>query len=162
EFFSRFVEKDVLAGVNREKGKFRAFLLASCKHFLTNERDRARAQKRGGGRSIISIDMSGAERRYQVEPANGLTPDSLFERRWALTLLEGVLEGLATEYREAGKGPLYDRLKFVLADGNEAASYQEIAAALGMTEAAVKKAAQRLRDRYRALLRTRIAETVES
>src|SRR5436309_2659860 len=91
EFFARLLEKDFLAAVDREKGKFRSFLLAACKHFLANERDRVRAQKRGGGRQGLSLDFNSADRRYGLEPAHTLTPERLFERRWALTLLDQVL-----------------------------------------------------------------------
>jgi DNA-directed RNA polymerase specialized sigma24 family protein len=161
EFFARLLEKDFLAAVDRGRGRFRSFLLAACTHFLANERDRDRARKRGGGRPMVSIDAPAAEGRYRREPAHGITPERLFERRWALTLLDGVLEGLGREYREAGKGDLYDRLRFVLLGDRGAVPYVEVADALGMTEVAVKKAAERLRLRYRAALRERIAETVE-
>src|SRR5437660_5206382 len=103
EFFARLLEKHFLAQVDQEKGRFRSFLLAACKHFLSNERDRVRAKKRGGGRERISIDVDDAERRYRLEPADDLTPEKLFERRWVLTLLDQVLVMLRNEFVQDGK-----------------------------------------------------------
>src|SRR5207244_7630605 len=111
EFFTRFLEKDLLGLADRAKGKFRTFLLAACKHFLANERDRANAQKRGGGRLVLPLDFADAEHRYGQEPADTLTPDVLFERRWALTLLDQVLTRLRDESVSADKGEQFDRLK---------------------------------------------------
>jgi RNA polymerase sigma factor (sigma-70 family) len=160
DFFTRLLEKDYLQSVDPSKGRFRTFLLAACKHFLANEHDREVAQKRGGGRSPVSIDRRDAEGRYLAEPAHDLTPERLFERRWALTLLDQVLEQLGREFHLDGKGALYDRMKIILTGAEGATSYTRIGADLGMTEAAVKKAAQRLRQRYREILRGRIAETI--
>jgi RNA polymerase sigma-70 factor (ECF subfamily) len=160
-FFARLLEKDFLAGVDAHKGKFRAFLLACCKHFLANERDRQRAHKRGGGQPILSLDRPSAEERYSREPADTFDPERLYQRSWALLLLEQTLEQLRQEYHDAGKGPLYEHLKGVLLGEDSALSYAEVGAAVGMTEPAVKKAAQRLRQRYRELLKERIAATVE-
>jgi RNA polymerase sigma-70 factor (ECF subfamily) len=109
-FFARLLEKDYLRSVDRDRGRFRSFLLAACTHFLANERDRASARKRGGGRSPASIDVRDAEGRYLAEPAHGLTAERLYERRWALTLLDGVLEQLGGEFHRDGKGALYDRV----------------------------------------------------
>jgi RNA polymerase sigma-70 factor (ECF subfamily) len=161
EFFTRLLERDGLAGVDRAKGKFRAFLLACCKHFLANERDRERALKRGGGQTIVSLDFPSAVERYRHEPADSLTPEKLFQRRWALTLLDAVLDQLRREYHDAGKGALFERLKGALVGDHAAQPYGEIASALAMTEAAVKKAAQRLRQRYREVLCEQIAATVD-
>jgi RNA polymerase sigma factor (sigma-70 family) len=162
EFFARLLEKDFLAVVDREKGKFRSFLLAACKHFLSNERDRARAQKRGGGRQPLSIDARDAESRYLLEPADPLTPEKLFERRWALTLLEQVLARLRDEFGRAGKEQLFDRLKSYLTGAPDGASYAEAASELEMSEGAVKVAVHRLRRRYRDLLHDEIARTTDS
>jgi RNA polymerase sigma-70 factor (ECF subfamily) len=162
EFFTRFLEKDFLAAVGPEKGKFRAFLLACCKHFLANRRDYQRALKRGGGQTIISIDRTAAEQRYRLEPADTLTPERLFQRRWALTLLDQVLDRLQGEFEKAGKGPLYEHLKGALLGEHAALSYPEIGKAVNLSEAAVKKAAQRLRQRYRELLREHLAALVDS
>jgi RNA polymerase sigma-70 factor (ECF subfamily) len=160
EFFARLLEKDYLRSVDRSAGRFRSFLLAACTHFLCNQRDRAAARKRGGGRVPVSIEVRDAEGRYLAEPAHDLTAERLFQRRWALTLPEGVLERLGDESRRAGRGPLYDRLKGALVGDREAVAYAQLGRELGMSEAAVKKAAQRLRGRYRELLRERIAATV--
>jgi RNA polymerase sigma-70 factor (ECF subfamily) len=162
EFFTRFLEKDFLDAVDRDRGRFRSFLLACCKHFLANERDRVRAQKRGGGRALLSLDFVSAAERYHREPADSLTPERLFERRWVLTLLDQVLDQLGREFHADGKGPLFERLKLALVGATEALPYAAIGAELGMTEAAVKKAAQRLRRRYREIFRERIAATVGS
>ncbi len=159
EFFARLLEKDFLAMVDRQKGRFRSFLLAACKHFLSNERDRARAKKRGGGRELISIDADQAESRYRLEPAHDLTPEKLFERRWALTLLDQVLTLLKNEFSLAGKAEVFDHLKVFLTGDKSQTSYHLVAAELGMTEGAVKVAAHRLRKRYRELLREEIAKT---
>ena len=143
------------------RGRFRAFLLAACKHFLANARDREVALKRGGGRRPVSIDRRDAEGRYLSEPAHDVTPERLFERRWALTLLDRALDQVGREFHRGGKGVLYDRLKVVLTGAEGAASYARLGAELGMTEDAVKKAAQRLRQRYREVLRELVAETVD-
>jgi RNA polymerase sigma factor (sigma-70 family) len=161
DFFAQFLEKDFLDKVEQDRGRFRAYLLACCKHFLSNQRDRERARKRGQGRTPLSLDFCLANDRYQQEPAHSLTPERLFERRWALTLLEQVLEQLRQEYHAEGKAALYDHLKSALVCGPEALSYAAIGEELGMSEGAVKKAAQRLRQRYRDLLRQHIAATVE-
>jgi DNA-directed RNA polymerase specialized sigma24 family protein len=159
-FFARFLEKDDLESVDRSTGRFRAFLLAACKHFLANAHDREVAAKRGGGRRTVSIDRRDAEGRYLYEPAHDVTPERLFERRWALTLLDRALDQVGREFHRGGKGVLFDRLKLVLTGAEGAAPYAQIGAGLGMTEDAVKKAAQRLKQRYRQILRELVAETV--
>lgn len=161
EFFTRLLTNDFLANVDQGRGRFRAFLLACCNHFLANERDRARAHKRGGGRPVLSLDFRAAAQRYGNEPADTLTPQRLFERRWALLLLEAALDRLRQEFQDAGKGLLYERLKAALLGDHGAVCYRQIGADLAMTEAAVKKAAQRLKQRYRELLRAEIAATVD-
>jgi RNA polymerase sigma-70 factor (ECF subfamily) len=161
-FFARLLQKQFLAAVEREKGKFRSFLLAAMKHFLANERDRARAQKRGGGAivSLETLDFETAESRYRREPAHNVTAERIFERRWALTLLDRVLDRLVAEYAVAGKALLFEQLKDCLTAPDSARSYAELAATLAMTEGAVKVAVHRLRRRYRELLRDEIAQTV--
>jgi RNA polymerase sigma-70 factor (ECF subfamily) len=159
-FFTRLLEKNDLAQVDPQKGRFRSFLLAACNHFLSNERDRQKAQKRGGGRAALSLDWSDAEGRYLVEPADGLTPERLFERRWALTLLDQVLTRLRAEYAERGKEHLFDALRGAMAGEPDAASYRDSARQLGLSEGAVKVAIHRLRQRYRELLRDEIGRTV--
>jgi DNA-directed RNA polymerase specialized sigma24 family protein len=162
EFFLRLLDKDYLAGVDRDKGKFRAFLLASLKHFLANEWDRSQSQKRGGGNVILPLDVAGAENRYSLEPSHDLTPERLFERQWALTVLEQVLARLQGEFATDGKQPVFDALKPFLTAGRESGGYAAAAAELAMTEGAVKTAVHRLRRRYRQVLRDEIAQTVAS
>ncbi len=160
EFFTRLLERDDLAAVDPARGRFRAFLLAACRHFLSNEHDRATALKRGGGRQLLSLDFGDADRRYAAEPGHEQTPERLFERRWALTLLDRVVQRLREHYETAGQLPLFEALKGSLT-GAAGDSHAEAAAALGMTPGAVKVAAHRLRQRYRDLLRDEIAQTVE-
>lgn len=159
EFFAHLLARDFLAGVCREKGKFRSFLLASLKHFLADQWDRAQAKKRGGGRTVIALDSLDAEARYRLEPADGLTPEKLFEKQWALALLEQVLGRLRTELTSQGKASLFEALQGTLT-GAGTTSYAALAAKRGMTEGAVKTAVHRLRHRYRELLRDEIAQTV--
>jgi DNA-directed RNA polymerase specialized sigma24 family protein len=162
EFFSFWLEHDLLSSVVPEKGRFRSFLLAACKNFLANQRSRERALRRGGGRWLVSLDLRDAEGRYLREPASdSLTPERLFERRWALSLLENVLGRLAAEMEQTGKKPLFDRLAVALQATGKSAPYVRIAAELGTTENAVKVAAHRLRARYRALLIEEVTSTVE-
>jgi RNA polymerase sigma-70 factor (ECF subfamily) len=161
EFFTRLLEKDVLASVDEGRGRFRSFLLAACRHFLSNERDRTHAQKRGGDRHVLSLDFADAEGRYHQEPARAETPERLFERRWAVALLGQVLDRLQQEYLAAGKSRLFQSLKIYLT-GDGGPSYAQVAAELGSSEGAVKVAIHRLRRRYRELLREEIAQTVES
>jgi len=160
EFFARLLEKHFLAQVDQEKGRFRSFLLAACKHFLSNERDRARAKKRGGGREPIFIDIDDAERRYRLEPAHQLTPEKLFERRWVLTLLDRVLALLRDEFVRDGKEDQFDHLKVFLTGEKNQPSYRELGQKLGMPEGSAKVAAHRFRKRYRELLREEIAKTL--
>ena len=160
EFFARFLEKDFLASVDPGKGRFRSFLLASLKHFLSNQRDRARAQKRGGGQTPLSLDFSSAETQVVFQPADGQTPEKAFEKRWALTLLEESLKRLRKEYADRGREALFEQLKTTLTEGRGGTAYAELSARLGMSEAAVKMAVLRLRQRYREVLRAEIAQTV--
>jgi RNA polymerase sigma-70 factor (ECF subfamily) len=159
-FSARLLERNDLEVADRRRGRFRSYLLGALKHFLANQRKRSRAQKRGGGRAILSLDFGRAERRYHLEPADQLTPERLYEKRWALALLDGVVQRLAEEQEAAGKQALFEDLKECLTGREMAASYGEIAARLAMTEGAVKVAAHRLRRRYRALLQEEIAQTV--
>jgi RNA polymerase sigma-70 factor (ECF subfamily) len=161
-FFARLLETGGFAAANRDRGKFRSFLLAAMKHYLANQRDRDRAQKRGGGRAPLSLDFAAGESRYQVEPSHELTAERLFERGWAVALLDRVLAKLRQQYAAAGKEALFDRLKVCLAGGRHELPYSNLAAELAMTTGAVKVAAHRLRQRYRDRLRQEIAETVAS
>lgn len=161
-FFARLLEKNNLAAADRSRGKFRTFLLTALKHYMANEADRAAAQKRGGGRTMISFDLDNAEARYRLEPSHEITPQKLFDRRWALTLLDGVLADLQAEYRQAGKEAVFESLKGTLTGDSEAASYAQIGRQLNMSEGAVKVAVHRLRRRYRQKLRQTIADSVAS
>jgi RNA polymerase sigma-70 factor (ECF subfamily) len=157
--FARLLEKDGLASADHDKGRFRSFLLAACRHYLSNERDRARARKRGGGRPPLSIDLAAGEQRYRCEPGHDETPERLFERRWALALLERVLARLRREHEDAGKVRLFEVLKGHLS-GEDARPHAASAAELGLSEGAVKVAVHRLRRRYRELLHEEIGHTV--
>jgi RNA polymerase sigma-70 factor (ECF subfamily) len=160
EFFYQLLVRDSLEGIVPDKGKFRSFLLAALKHFLANEWDRTQAQKRGGGQTIVSLDAPSAEIRFRVEPSHDLTPEKLFERQWALTVLNRVLSRLQEEFAAGGKAGLFERLKGFLAGGPTTASYADVGRELEMSEGAVKVAVHRLRRRYRELLREEIAQTV--
>lgn len=160
-FFVRLIEKQDLAGVDRAKGRFRSFLLAAMKNFLANEWDKRKAQKRGGGaRNFTSLDAKSAETRYHLEPADTMTADRVFERNWALTLLDLVLQRVSEDCEAEGKGALFAALKPLLTGDAAVQSHAEIGRALGMSEGAVKVAAHRLRQRYRDTLRAEIAATV--
>jgi RNA polymerase sigma-70 factor (ECF subfamily) len=157
-FFARLLEKDGLAVADPEKGKFRSFLLASLKHFLANERDRANALKRGGG--VPALNFAEAEGRYLRETGHTLTPEKLFERRWALTLLDQALTRVRAEYQRTGRGELFEHLHPFLTGAADALPYHDVAEQLAMTPDAVKVAVHRLRRRYRDALRDAIARTV--
>ncbi len=161
-YFVRLFETGLVARADRRKGRFRAFLRADCGYFLAHQAERGRALKRGGGEAPVSIDARNAEGRYLREPADpGLTPDRLFDRAWALRLLDGVLERLAREYAEAGRTAQFEALQVVLSEGPRSVPRATIAARLGTTEGAVQAAVQRLRRRYRDVLREQVAETLE-
>jgi RNA polymerase sigma factor (sigma-70 family) len=160
EFFLRLLEKNYLADADRRKGKFRAFLLASFKHFLANQWDRSRAKKRGGDRKLFSLDAAGAETRYRLEPSHDMTPERLFERQWAITALAQVLARLEAEFLAEDKKTTFDLLKPFLTAGRESGGYAAAAERLRTTEGAVKTAVHRLRRRYRQLLKDEIAQTV--
>jgi RNA polymerase sigma-70 factor (ECF subfamily) len=159
-FFARFLEKNYLEKLTAQKGKFRAFLLASLKHFLANEWDRANRQKRGGGVTTLSLDWQDADARYQIEPVDDSSPDKLFDRTWAVTLLEKVLGRLRDENASEDQIQLFDHLKGFLMIGASAIPYGEAAARLNTTEGAVRVAVHRLRRRYRELLREEIGQTL--
>jgi RNA polymerase sigma-70 factor (ECF subfamily) len=161
-FFERCLEKNYIAAADEAKGRFRSFLLIALKRFLAHESEKARAQKRGTGRPPLALDALSAEQRYALEPANHLSPDRLFERRWALTLLEHVLIRLRKEQAGAGRLEVFEHLKDSLASGGGGTSYAELAARLGLSEDAVKVAVHRLRRRYCKLLEEEIAGTVSS
>jgi RNA polymerase sigma factor (sigma-70 family) len=159
-FFAALLEKDGLSSVDRSKGRFRSFLIAACCHFLSNRRDHDRALKRGRGRVFVPIDTLQAEDRYRREPTHELTAERLFERRWATTLLDHVLDRLGAEFSAAGKGGLFEALRPALLGSVEKVPYARIAAELGCSESAARLSAHRLRARYRALLRQEVARTL--
>ena len=159
-FFALLLERRDLDAVRREKGRLRSYLLASLKKFLAKAHRRAMTLKRGEGRALVPLDELLARERADLEPADTLTADRIFERRWALTLLEQVLTRLESEYRSAGNAKLFDCLKESLSDEPGRRSQAEVAAELGMTENAVKQAFHRMRQRYRQLLHDEIAQTV--
>jgi RNA polymerase sigma-70 factor (ECF subfamily) len=159
-FFMYLLEKKCVASADRKRGKFRSFLLATLKHVLTDERDRLQAKKRGGAHKILSLDIEDAETRYSFEPADELTPEKLFEKSWALTVLDRTVARLKDEFSSIEKLELFDHLKSCLTRQPGSLRYRDIAVKLGMTEGAVKVAVHRLRGRYRELLRNEIAQTV--
>jgi RNA polymerase sigma-70 factor (ECF subfamily) len=162
-FLAGLLEKHGLRLAEPQRGKFRSFLLAALKHFLANERARAGAQKRGGGLRVLSLDCENAEAQYALEPRDELSPEKLFERSWAMTVLDRAMTRLRAEAAAAAKKQeQFDCLKTYLTASENAAAYREAAARLGMTEGAVKVAVHRLRKRYRELLRDEIAHTVAS
>ena len=159
EFFAWLLDRNWLARADQQRGRFRSFLLTSFSHFLANEWDKARAQKRGGGQ-VVSLPCNAAEARCGWEPADNLTPEQSFERRWALTLLDQVMDRLSAEYAQAGKGELFGELKPCLLGERAAQPYAALAVKVGMTEGSIKVAVYRLRQRYRQLLRDELANTV--
>lgn len=159
-FFARLLEKNSIAEADRAKGRFRSFLLGALKHFLANQWDKANAQKRGGGQTLIPIDVASAETACGFEPADQVTAEKAFERRWALTLLDQVLRRLRQEHVNEGKEPMFEQLKQTLTEASRSVPYAEIALRLGTSEGAIKVAVHRLRQRYRELLRAEIASTV--
>jgi RNA polymerase sigma-70 factor (ECF subfamily) len=161
DYFARLLERGHVAVAEPAKGRFRSFLRTDCGFFLADQRDLARALKRGGGRAPLSIDARDAEGRYRVEPIDAITADRLFDRAWALMLLDRVLNRLDRESADSGRSAPFESLKLVLTDGPRAIAYATIAAQHGMTEAAVEGAVRRLRHRYRILLRDEIAATLD-
>jgi len=160
EFFARLLQRDDSLRADPQRGKFRFYLLGALKHFLADAHDHATALKRGGGCVLVSFDEHTAEERYQLEPVDEASPEKLFERRWALTLLDAALSRLRAEYAAAGKSQIYDHLEPFLSDTDSAKTYQDSARELGLSESAVKSAIHRLRRRHRELVREEIAHTV--
>jgi RNA polymerase sigma-70 factor (ECF subfamily) len=158
EFLLRLLSTHALGSVHPVKGRFRSFLLASLNHFLANEWDKACAVKRGGGQPLLSLDA--AETRYRAEPSQSMSADRIFERQWALTLLAQVTAHLRDDYHAAGKGVLFDALHIYLSGDKGLPPYRETADKLGLSLDALKKAVERLRQRYGELLRQEIAHTV--
>lgn len=161
-FFARCLEKDWLDQVDRSKGRFRSFLLAAIKHHMSNERAKQRAKKRGGGKAIFSLDVETAETRYRIEPEVTTTPDQLFERQWALALLDTVLKDLQGQYQDEGRENVFNAIKPCLTGQSGTLPYSELADMLQCTEGAVRVMVHRLKKRYRDLLRRHVADTVAS
>lgn len=167
-FLTELIEKDRVRQADRTRGRFRTFLLAAFRHYTSHERDRARAMKRGGGQVVLPLDFESGEDHYRHEPVEDRTPERVFERRWALTVLDGAVAKLRAEHEDAGQLDLFDALRGTIAAGGAGGgapgatgpSWATVADRLGMSEGAVKVAAHRLRRRYREVLRQTIAATV--
>lgn len=159
-FLTELIEKDRIRQADRDRGRFRTFLLAAFRHHWSHERERARAAKRGGGRAPLPLDFDSGEDRYLREPADDRTPERLFDRHWALAVLDATIAQLRDEHDRAGRLDLFDALRPTITAGATEARWAEVGERLGMTEGAVKVAAHRLRRRYREVLREIIAETV--
>jgi RNA polymerase sigma factor (sigma-70 family) len=162
QFFARFLERKYLQLADPERGRFRSFLLTSLKRFLADEWDKLKTQKRGSGQRAISWDDFDPEERYRHEPAETLSPDKIYEKRWAGILLDGVLNQLRVEYQKAGRVSEFDRLKNLVWGDGHAGTYAEVAARLQVGEGAVKVAVHRLRKRFREQLRLEVLKTVSS
>jgi RNA polymerase sigma-70 factor (ECF subfamily) len=160
-FFSHLLEHHAIVKADRDRGRFRAFLLTALKNFLANEWDKARAEKRGGGRAVLPLDFEAGESQLAREPVHELTAEKLYERRWVLTMLRQVLETLQSEWTAAGKAAHFELFQEALTGDSSAIDYDRAAAALSITPAAAKQAAYRLRKRYRELFRGEVARTVE-
>ncbi|HEY3967553.1 MAG TPA: sigma-70 family RNA polymerase sigma factor [Planctomycetaceae bacterium] len=159
-FFAALLDKGYVKSADRTLGRFRTFLLTTVTRFLSKDRERHRAQKRGGGKKPLSIDAAFAEGRYRLEPADTWTPERIYERGWALALLDRVVIQLGNRYAEQGKQELFDRLKVFLTGGSPAELHTGLAVQLDMTAGALKVAVHRLRQRYRELLKAEIAQTL--
>jgi len=162
DFFTRLVSKQSLSGLQRDGGKFRSFLLRAIDNFLANEWDKTQAQKRGGGQRPLSLNVEEGEACFALDTLDAETPESLFEKRWAFTLLERVTEQLRSEYAEANKRDLFDQLRPHLQGDRSGPAYATVATQCGMSEGAVKVAVHRMRHRYGELLWQEIARTVSS
>jgi DNA-directed RNA polymerase specialized sigma24 family protein len=159
-FFTQLLYRKSIRDVSKDKGRFRSFLLASINYFIADERKSARAQKRGGGCTILSFDAQEAETRYRMEPVDVRTPEVIFDHRWAMTLLDQVLVRLKEQFVHEGKSHLFKGLQPFLVESVKDTTYADAASALGISEEAFKKAVQRMRRRYGELFREEIAHTV--
>ena len=159
-YFAELLEKDFLADVDPSKGRFRSYLLATLRHFLSHERDRDRALKRGGGTRTLSLDVETGEERYSIQATEAMTPVDVFEHRWAMTVLDRAMGRLAAESKETGNGEQFETLRHYLTSANPQVPYGEAAEELGMSEGAIRTAVHRLRKRYGQAWRAEIAQTV--
>ncbi len=160
EFFARLLAKKYLKLATRERGRFRSFLLKSLKHFLVNEWKRGQSQKRGGGREVFSLDDEAAEQSYRQQSADLMAPESLYDKLWAMTLLERAMERLGASYGTTGRRELFDQLKPLLLSEGTSEAYRKTAGALELSEGAVKVAVHRLSKRFREAVRAEIGQTV--
>lgn len=160
EFFATLLDKRYLGTADPDRGRFRAFLLTMVKNFLSKERDKVHALKRGGGFSPLSIENEGGEQRYQRQPVSEKTAEQIFDRQWALSLLEQSIAGLRQSYLHDGKSNLFEQILPLLVSASQNPSYVEVGARMGMSEGAIKMAVQRLRQRFGELLRQEIAATL--
>jgi RNA polymerase sigma factor (sigma-70 family) len=159
-FFAELLEKNYVGSAVPDRGRFRAFLLTAFKHFLAKQWEKAKAQKRGGGRAPISLDFESADSNLRIEPSSGLTAEQCYDQQWAIALLGQILERLEVEFEQAGKAKLFDLLKGFIIGDHTGTTYAQVAESLNMTEAAARKSASRMRRRYGELLREEIAQTV--
>jgi RNA polymerase sigma factor (sigma-70 family) len=159
-YFAELLDKDFLADVDPDKGRFRSFLLASLRHYLSHQRDHDRALKRGGGTLTLSLDTSVGERGYAVRAAPEMSPEAVFEYRWAMTVMERAMDKLRRDAEGAGRRDQFERLLPYLTGGRTTVPYREVAAEMQLTESAIKSAVQRLRKKLGQCLRQEIAETV--
>lgn len=160
EFFTKLLERRSLARATPELGKFRSYLLTAMKYFLASEWKHSRAQKRGGGSPLLSLDWAAAEQRFDLEPATHASPDKLFEHQWAVAILAGALKRLEQQYQSAGKAHLFNDLKHSLSGTRESQPYAELALRMRLSEGALKVIVHRMRRHYRGLIRDEIANTV--
>jgi RNA polymerase sigma-70 factor (ECF subfamily) len=159
-FFARFLQKNFLGDLTPGTGRFRSFLLACCQHFLANEWDKVQTLKRGAGKTLLSLDDDSAEDRYKFEPVDHMTPEIMYDRRWACTVLEQVLDQLRDDFAKSERAELFDEIKVFLSPDQAGSSYAEVGLRTGLKESAVKVAVHRMRRRYGELLRAEIAKTV--
>ena len=159
-FFAQLLEKNYVGSATPDRGRFRAYLLTAFKHFLSKQWEKAKAQKRGGGRAPISLDFESADSHFRIEPVSRLTADQLYDRQWAITLLGQIMERLEVEFEQAGKAKQFDELRGFIIGDHAGTTYAQVAEKLSMTEGAAKKSASRMRRRYGELLREEIAQTV--
>jgi RNA polymerase sigma-70 factor (ECF subfamily) len=162
EFFAHFLERNYLRLADQNRGRFRTFLLTSLKHFLINDWRKATREKRGGRYQILSLDVEKTETRFRAEPVDGMSPEKLYDRRWATVLLDRVLDQLKTEFAAANRRPVFEELKSFLTGEGPESTYAEIGGRLGMTEGSLKVTVHRMRRRYRELLRKEISTTVDT
>lgn len=159
-FFAYLLDKDVIARADRKRGRFRSFLLVAFRNYQANERTRQAAFKRGGGKIIVSFDELQAENRYQQEPRSDLSPERLYDHKWAASLLDQVMQMLRVEYTMLGKGPLFETLRGVIWGTRPEGGYETLARQVGLSEGAFKVAVHRLRARFKECLHQEVAQTV--